>query len=771
MLNRSEPGGTKIGVVGYGYWGPKLVRNLSDSPRAMLSWVADLDPERLTRLRDNYPMLRVTQSYDEMLQSDIEAVLVATPIRTHYRLAKAALLANKHVMVEKPLTASSAEAEELTQLAAARGLTLMVGHTFEYNGAIRALRDIVRSGELGRIYYVDAARLNLGLFQPDINVVWDLAPHDLSILLYVLGLDPLSVSARGSANVRPGIHDVAYIEVNFPGGILAHLHLSWLDPCKVRRVTIVGSKKMVVCNDLADSEKIRIYDKGIEQPYETDRFSDFSLQYRYGDVTIPYVPFQEPLRVQVEHFIDSIRNGTRPQSDGHVGKKVVEILERIDHSLLNGGARADRPGRHGRGGPPEGSDRRRLAPRGRSRRNEREKPMATEVLLPKLGMNTEAATIVAWRKREGDRVAVGEVLAEVETDKAVIELEAETAGTLRRLLAADGARVGVNEAIAIVGTADEDIAALEARLAAAPPATNAHVERVYQSWTGNGHAAEPAPSAVLRRAPPPPARPARDAGFDLAAIRNRLTGRGIIGDAPHQHGNGHAVATLPLAALAPAKPAPARIAIYGGGLGAKQLLEITRHLDTIAVVGVIDDNPKLANERVGGVPVLGGFAALRELYAAGQIAGVALTFHSEVRRRVHRRLKDELGIPLITLIDPSAHVGMDVTIGAGALIEAGAVVGPGTELGEGVIVDVGAVVAHDCFLGPFSHLSPGCTLSGAVCLRGNVLVGVGAVINSTVTIGRNAIITPGAAVMNDLPDDVIVGGVPAKVMGASRRGA
>ena len=339
MLSFHGEGLVKVGVVGYGYWGPKLVRNFSEMGKATLTWVADLDRERLDRLRAHYPSLHTTQDYDEMLRSDIDAVVVATPIRTHYRLAKAALLAGKHVLVEKPLTASAHEADELIELAERRNLRLMVGHTFEYNGAIRALRNLVRSGELGRIYYVDAARLNLGLFQTDINVIWDLAPHDLSILLYVLGLDPIAVSARGTANVRPGIHDVAYLEVDFPGGVLAHLHLSWLDPCKVRRVTIVGSRKMVVCNDVADAEKIRIYDKGVDRPYETDQFSDFHLAYRYGDVTIPHVPFQEPLRLQCEHFVECILAGTRPQSDGRVGAKVVRILEQADRSLLNGGQR------------------------------------------------------------------------------------------------------------------------------------------------------------------------------------------------------------------------------------------------------------------------------------------------------------------------------------------------------------------------------------------------------------------------------------------------
>lgn len=335
----AQPGAIKVGVVGYGYWGPKLVRNFSEIPDAALAWVADRDPERLARVAVNYPGVQTTPDYAAMLRSDIEAVVIATPIRTHYALAKAALLAGKHVLVEKPLTASSREAEELTAIAEAQGLTLMVGHTFEYNEAIRCLRRIVASGELGDIYYVDAARLNLGLFQPDINVLWDLAPHDLSILLYVLGLDPVEVSARGSSSVRPGIHDVAYMEVRFPGNVLAHMHFSWLDPCKVRRITIVGSKKMVVCNDLSETEKIRIYDKGVDCPYETDQFSEFHLQYRYGGVNIPHVPFTEPLRVQCEHFLHCVRTGERPQSDGRVGAKVVRILEQADRSLHNGGKR------------------------------------------------------------------------------------------------------------------------------------------------------------------------------------------------------------------------------------------------------------------------------------------------------------------------------------------------------------------------------------------------------------------------------------------------
>lgn len=329
----------KVGLVGFGYWGPKLLRNFSEMPDVSLAWCADLNRERLNQVKAKHPDVRTTPSFEEMLQSDVDAVVVATPIRTHYRLAKMALLAGKHVMVEKPLTANSLEALELTHLAAERGLTLMVGHTFQYNAAIDALRDIVASGEIGDVYYVDSARLNLGLFQPDINVLWDLAPHDVSILMHVLQRDPIAVSARGSSSIMPGVHDVAYVELRFPDNILAHAHISWLDPCKVRRVTIVGSKKMVVCDDIADVEKIRIYDKGVDRPHDTDQFREFALSYRYGGVNIPHIPFSEPLRAQCDHFVECIRTGKRPLTDGVAGWKVVRVLEQADKSLQNGGTR------------------------------------------------------------------------------------------------------------------------------------------------------------------------------------------------------------------------------------------------------------------------------------------------------------------------------------------------------------------------------------------------------------------------------------------------
>jgi predicted dehydrogenase len=253
------------------------------------------------------------------------------------------MLAGKHVMVEKPLTASVAEAEDLVRLAEARDLRLMVGHTFEYNPAIRALREIVAGGEIGDVYYVHTARLNLGLCRTDINVLWDLAPHDLSILRYVLGCDPVAVSARGGASVTPGVHDVAYLELRFPGDVLAHVHVSWLDPCKVRRVTVAGSRKMVVCDDLEQVEKIRIYDKRVERPSNDGDGPLGGFTYWDGGAVAPDVPAVEPLRIQCQQFIDCIRLGFAPQSDGRSGLNVVRILERADASLRNGGLRESLP--------------------------------------------------------------------------------------------------------------------------------------------------------------------------------------------------------------------------------------------------------------------------------------------------------------------------------------------------------------------------------------------------------------------------------------------
>lgn len=328
-----------IGVIGYGYWGPKLVRNFQEIPTTRVTMVADLDTARLTQARRAYPDIAVTRDYLELLASDVDAVAVATPVSTHFPIGRDCLHYGKHVLIEKPLVRNRAEGQALVDLAAERGLVLMVGHTFEYNPAVEVLKEIVASGEIGRVYYAHASRTNLGIFQKDINVLWDLAPHDISILLYVLGLEPLNVSACGEAYVQPGIHDVARLTLNFPGQVQAHIHVSWLDPCKVRRMTIVGDKKMVVYDDVEMLEKIKIYDKGVETPDYTDNYGEFQLSYRYGNIIIPCIPFHEPLKVECTHFADCILHGRRPRSDGEVGFKIVKILESAEKSLLNSGIR------------------------------------------------------------------------------------------------------------------------------------------------------------------------------------------------------------------------------------------------------------------------------------------------------------------------------------------------------------------------------------------------------------------------------------------------
>lgn len=328
----------RVGVIGCGYWGPNLIRNFVEIPRSKLIGVADLDEKRLAYIKSRYPDVRTTRDYQELLAMSLDAVVVATPPATHFRIAREALQTGLHTFVEKPLTLNTRDAETLVEDADARDLTLMVGHTFEYNSAVRALKEIVDSGELGDVYYVDAVRVNLGLFQRDLNVLWDLAPHDISILLYLLGQDPVSVSAQGTACIFDGKHDIVYLNLAFPNGVLAHVRVSWLDPRKVRQITVVGSRKMVVYDDVETLEKIKVYDKGVDRPPYTDTFGEFQCSYRYGDVVIPYIGFVEPLRLECQHFLDCIVDGTEPQSSGRVGLKVVQVLEQAEQSLRNGGA-------------------------------------------------------------------------------------------------------------------------------------------------------------------------------------------------------------------------------------------------------------------------------------------------------------------------------------------------------------------------------------------------------------------------------------------------
>ena len=335
----AQPRTLKIGVIGYGYWGPKLVRNFQEIPTTRVAMIADLDPVRRARVSELYPEIKLTGDYRDLFAPDIDGVVVATPVSTHYPLAMECLRHGKHILVEKPLARNRTEGQALVDAAAVRGLVLMVGHTFEYNPAVETLKQIIASGTIGRVYYAHAARTNLGIFQKDVNVLWDLAPHDISILLYALGLEPTNVSACGQAYVQPGIHDVARLVINFTNQVQAHILVSWLDPCKVRRITVVGDKKMVVYDDIEPLEKIKIYDTGVEAPGHTDSYGEFQLSYRYGDITIPRISPQEPLKLECAHFADCILHGRRPRSDGEVGLKVVKILEAAEKSLLNGGGR------------------------------------------------------------------------------------------------------------------------------------------------------------------------------------------------------------------------------------------------------------------------------------------------------------------------------------------------------------------------------------------------------------------------------------------------
>jgi predicted dehydrogenase len=327
----------RVGVIGYGYWGPNLTRNFYELPESDLVAVADLSEARLKQARLRYPHLILKTDYRELFELGIQAVVVATPPATHFSIAKDCLEHNLNVLVEKPLTLKSEHAEELIELAEEKSLTLMVGHTFEYNSAVHALKQYIDSGFLGQVYYLDAARLSLGLFQRDTNVLWDLAPHDISILLYLLGKRPISISAQGMPCIFSGIHDVVHMNLMFPGNISAHIHVSWLDPCKVRRVTVVGSKKMVVYNDVENDAKIKIYDKGVEPaPEDTTGFGEFHCNYRTGDITIPNIHFTEPLRQESQHFLDCIVNHTEPCSCGRDGLEVIKILEAAQYSLMNG---------------------------------------------------------------------------------------------------------------------------------------------------------------------------------------------------------------------------------------------------------------------------------------------------------------------------------------------------------------------------------------------------------------------------------------------------
>jgi predicted dehydrogenase len=325
----------RVAVVGYGYWGSKHARVLTSTPDVAVT-VVDTNASRLAEARKAFPDTRLARRLSDALRS-VDAVVVATPPRTHAELALEAVRAGRHVLVEKPLATSVSACQSLIEQARHAGVVLMAGHTFEYNAAVRKLGDLVDNGELGEICYIDAARLNLGLYQQDVNVIWDLAPHDISIINYLLRRNPSSVSAWAYAHASEALEDVAYLQLRYGDpGLTAYIHVSWLDPCKVRRVTVVGTEKMAVYDDVAPSERIRIYDVGVTPPSEADALHAMPMSYRYGDIISPYIPFEEPLALQDAHFIQCIRDGTCPRTDGASGMAVVRVLEAASAALALG---------------------------------------------------------------------------------------------------------------------------------------------------------------------------------------------------------------------------------------------------------------------------------------------------------------------------------------------------------------------------------------------------------------------------------------------------
>lgn len=327
-----------IGVIGYGYWGPNLVRNFSEIPGAQVTMVSDFKPELLAKVQARYPSIQVTTDCQDILaDTKIDAVAIATPVSTHFDLALAALKAGKHVLVEKPMTVTSEQALRLIEEAERRNLVLMVDHTFVYTGAVRKMRDLVANDGLGDIYYYDSVRVNLGLFQHDVNVLWDLAVHDLSIMDYVLQSKPRAVSATGVSHIPGKPENIAYLTLFFDSNLIAHLHANWLAPVKVRRTLISGSQKMIVYDDLEVSEKVKIYDKGITVNGDTEKVYEMLIGYRTGDMWAPKLEMTEALRTEGLHFLHCIEQGEQPITDGYAGLRVVKILEAATKSMKDQG--------------------------------------------------------------------------------------------------------------------------------------------------------------------------------------------------------------------------------------------------------------------------------------------------------------------------------------------------------------------------------------------------------------------------------------------------
>jgi predicted dehydrogenase len=334
----------RVGVIGCGYWGPRLVRNFVSILNEGMRAVADTDQRRLDVITEQYPFIRTATDPMELIESrDIDAIAIATPAHTHFDLAQATIAAGKHVLIEKPMTDSVQSSVRLIDLAEQAKVVLMVDHTFIYTGAVRKMKEIVNSGELGELYYFDSVRVNLGLFQHDVNVLWDLAPHDVSIMDDIIGKSPIAVAAHGVAHMNYGqnkMEDIAYLTVYYPDNLIGHIHVNWLAPVKIRRTLIGGSKKMIMYDDTEPAEKVKVYDRGVELSGYDDPTNLYKalVSYRMGDMYAPHLEQVEALRREVEHFVDCIETGAKPETDGYAGLNVVRILDAASRSLRNGGA-------------------------------------------------------------------------------------------------------------------------------------------------------------------------------------------------------------------------------------------------------------------------------------------------------------------------------------------------------------------------------------------------------------------------------------------------
>jgi predicted dehydrogenase len=328
----------RVGIIGLGYWGPNLVRCFQESTECEVVYVCDRDEKKLNHICERFPKIIGTRDDAEVLRRDrIDAVVIATPTKTHYRLAKRALEAGLHTFVEKPLATRSEECADLIDSAESNGCVLFVGHVFLYSAAVAKLKEVVSTGELGEIYYISSTRLNLGPVRQDVNALWDLAPHDTSIILDLMGRSPISVCCTGLAYLDRRIHDVCNMTMQFPDNRIGIVHVSWLDPRKRRVMTVVGSKKMAVYDDIEPIEKIRIYDTGVHTATDASSFGEFLYSYRYGDIYSPRINEGEPLKVEIHSFIDAIAHGTKPKTDGWNGLRVVEVIEAADKSLRDSG--------------------------------------------------------------------------------------------------------------------------------------------------------------------------------------------------------------------------------------------------------------------------------------------------------------------------------------------------------------------------------------------------------------------------------------------------